>query len=269
MALLHRLQASHWLGIAWAFMLLLVAGISAVAIAQTQQVQAEYTQLRVRSLPALDLAQEVLRQVDEQRGSMALHLLRSHDAEAADLEARMQTQRQQLEQAMAAYAQRALGDAERRHTAALQAAMATFWSHQDQLIVLSRRGQRDPLAARQARELLSGDALQAYRNLRLALEFWVSTAETQLRKAEHHAQTVAQRARWLIATTAALGLGLAACAALWLGRRAGMAGLAAKPLVDVEVIPASPGRVDEVRQLVAAARAGSLAEPAQALTDVT
>jgi len=205
-----RLLATTWLA-----MVLLVASVSALAVWQTQRIETRFSQLQAQTLPVVDLVRELRRQAEEQRGLAALHLMRGDESETSRLEDRIQAQRQQLTEALVIYEGRALDEADRRLHQQARQRFAAYWQAQDKVLALSRRALDDPRAAQAARQVMSGDAQQAFTALRQVLESWASHVEARAAQALAEARSDAQQARWLIAAGALVAALLGAALARW------------------------------------------------------
>ena len=186
-------------------LLLLALGLLAgVSVSQSRDVEAQVVAQATVVLPAIQQARLLASQIDEQRGMAALHLTLRNDAERAALEDRLQASRTQVERRMQAQDRRLQHDTDRRHHAAVQASLAAFWAVQDRLLAASRQTAHDPAAAALARQLLAGEAQQAYERLRADLEAWWLGTEQAAGQAAADAAALAQRVTLLVWAQAAL-----------------------------------------------------------------
>ncbi len=197
-------------------LLLLALGLLAgVSVSQSRDVEAQVVAQAAVVLPTLQQARLLAGQIDDQRGMAALHLTLRDDAERGALEDRLQASRQQVERRMQGQARRLQNDADRRHHAAVKASLAAFWTTQDRLLAASRQSTQDPAAAALARQLLTGEAQQAYERLRADLEAWWTATEQAAAQAAGDAVALAQRITLLVwAQGALVALALAVAWAL-------------------------------------------------------
>jgi len=193
--------------------LLLALGLLA-SVSMSQSREAEQHQQVVSEvlLPAMKQLRKLSAAVDESRGLLALHLLLRKADDRAKVEQRLQATRVGIERRMSAHGRELVDDADRQHHAAVQASLLSYWRVNDRLLAASRQAATDSAAADAARELMEGEAQQAFARLRAEIDNWWQHTE---QAAAASARLASAAARW--AGTAALaGLALGSLPLLWL-----------------------------------------------------
>ena len=258
--------------------LLLALGLLAsVSMSQSREAEQHQRVVSETLLPAMKQLRELSAAVDESRGLLALHLLLRKADERAKVEQRLQVTRVGIERRMAAHGRELIDDTDRQHHAAVQASLLSYWRVNDQLLAASRQGATDSAAADAARELMAGEAQQAFARLRAEIDnWWLHTEQATAASA----RLASAAARW--AGTAALaGVALGSLPLLWLwwllasGRRRdaprlGQAAADADADAELGGRTAAQASLQALNAAVAAARHGQPArasdQPAQRAT---
>ena len=193
--------------------LLLALGLLAsVTLSQSREAEQHQKAVSEVLLPAMKQLRELSAAVDESRGLLALHLLLRKADERAHIEQRLQAARIGIDRRMVAHGRELIDDADRRHHAAVQASLLSYWRINDQLLAVSRQAVTDSAAADAARELMQGDSQLAFAQLRVDIETWWQHSE---RAAAASARLASAAARWAW-TMALAGLALGSLPLPWL-----------------------------------------------------
>lgn len=241
-------------------LLLSIGLLAGVSVLQTQDLHGQVLHADQALLPMLKQVHALARQVDEQRGMAALHLTLPAGPQRTELEARLQAGRQQIERRMAAFGRQLQDDTDRAHHHTVAAALATFWDVQDRLLAASRQAAADPAAAQRARSLLTGDAQQAFLQLRAEVDAWWAYTEAAAAQQAQQARVAAHltaQVVWALAALVALALPMA-WALLRTPQPGRGAGVAPGVLADGD---AARAHLQALNAAVAAARRG---EPGRA-----
>lgn len=190
-----------------------------------------------------------IRHLDQVRGLEALHLLAMSGAEKRSYEIALGGQRRAIEELIGP-ARIVAGDAaDRQHGERVRAELAAYFALEDQLLALSQRALADQASAAGARELLGGTLQVLFERLRERLDAWWTHRETRGRDGVQADAAQATALAWLVGLLGATAFVLAALLRWTHGRSTPAAAVA----------DAEPSRVQEVCDLVAAARGESTA----------
>ena len=213
---LPTLPIGRGLGAALALLLLLMGLGTALSSRQSQEQLQTLALLEQTALPSARLLHELIGQVDELRGLLALHLMLGGTPEASALAPQMRLRRQAIEQRLAAFGPRLVDGTERTHFDAVSASLAVFLAEQDKLLAITRRGTQDAATAAAARTQLTGPSQLAYQRLSADLAAWSAYVEQRSDQAQRQARAGLASLPWLGAVQALLLLAAATVAALQL-----------------------------------------------------
>lgn len=245
-------------------LLLLLGLVSASAMRQVQDVQAQVNVVVDHTLPTLRLARELQVQLDDLRGMSALQLSSAAAGEREALAARMRAQRLRIDRQLAAPPRSPAGGepaADQPHREAVQAGWARYGALHERLLQISRQADGDAAASRQARHLLAGEAQQAYQSLRDALERWCEASEQRAEQARRAARAAGESAAWHLVLMVALAGLAAAAGGAWGLWEPPLAPRAPQPPVGrgATLPPAGQAPASAVQAAVQAARDGGAA----------
>lgn len=191
-------------------LLLLALGLLAgVSVSQSRQAEALVAHTDTVVRPAVKQVHLLSARVDALRGMAALHLAMRDANDRSQLDERLQGARVQLDRMLAGFGQRLVDDTDRQHHRAVAASLAVFWAAQDRLLAASRRAHAEPAAAEQARQLLAGEAQQAFVQLRAAIDDWIDATEQVAARSAQAALQLQAALAWAQVALAAAALALA------------------------------------------------------------
>ena len=185
---LPSLPIGRGLGAALALLLLLMGLGTALSSRQSQEQLQTLALLEQTALPSARLLHELIGQVDELRGLLALHLMLGGTPEASALAQQMRLRRQAIEQRLAAVGPRLVDLAERTHFETVSASLRLFMTEQDRLLAISIKGTQDAATASAARHLLTGPSQLAYQRLSADLAAWWAYVEQRADQASRQAR---------------------------------------------------------------------------------
>ena len=224
---LPSLPMGRGLGAALALLLLLMGLGTALSSRQSQEQLQTLALLEQTALPSARLLHELIGQVDELRGLLALHLMLGGTPEASALAQQMQLRRQAIERRLAAVGPRLVDGTERTHFETVSASLRLFMAEQDKLLAITRLGTQDAATAAAARHLLTGPSQLAYQRLSADLAAWWAYVEQRADQASRQARMLGAGLPVQLALLAAAML--AGAAVLAMAARAGLCQPGASP----------------------------------------
>ncbi len=218
MSTLPHLTVGRRLGGVLALLLLLMGVMAGVSALQLHQIGAQTVLVADEAASSTGALYRAQRAIDEVRGLSALHLLARNASEQAALERQIQFRRQVIVRELAAWDRRVSDDTDRRHREAVKALLAVLWQTLDRLVVVSRLSTNDAAAAEQARQLLAGEAQQAFQALGEALEAWWSFDETRGQDRAQRDHATARQLTWLLSALSGGALLMGGLVVAWITR---------------------------------------------------
>ncbi len=243
------------LGIAFFMVLVLLCGLTAVALLQFRHLKDDADYFGRNILPSVAVVHRVNTQMQDIRRFENQHLMFRTRAEKLDVEARIAKAREAARKGLADYVQLVSDDTDRKNLEAMRGAVDGFFTVQDKVLEASRKAESDPKADELARALLLGESRQAYQKVSSAAEAWWGYNEELTSRMAETSDGSFRNANWMLIGLALAAIVLSIAAGMYITRSITRPVGAAVDLVRAVAAGDLRGRAqaqsnDEIGQLV-------------------
>ena len=202
----------------FALVLLLLIGVTALALVEFTHLKADADYYDENTLPSVKIVHRVAMAIEDTRRFESQHIMLNAHAEKQDMEARIAKAREVARKGLSDYATMVSDDSDRKNYEAVKVAADKYFAVQDRLLELSRKIESDPKQAEAAQALLFGESRQVFQAALDAAEVWWQYNETLASNMSKASDASYRSANWTLIILAVIAVAASLVAAALITR---------------------------------------------------